>query len=536
VKLSLTSKPHPAAAKRHSVCLPQGSDLGGSIENPNPLELAEASRLAQLYVGDRERRGALGQFFTSVDTAKLMASMSLRSAERLRVLDAGAGAGVLIAALVTKLCSLPDRPKELTLTAYEIDEGVLPDLRRTLAACEQLCAESGVSCKWEIYATDFIESAVSSLDEGLFQSDRLRFDIAIVNPPYKKFRSGSRVRQLLRRLDIETSNLYAAFLVLVVSLLDKEGELVAITPRSFCNGPYFRPFREFLLRNVNLKRLHVFDSRGLEFQGDKVLQENLILHAVKGLPQQALVGISQSRSSQYQVDKLRNVSFDRVVRPNDPDKFIHLAQDDEGKAIAESMAGLPSTLAALGLTVSTGRVVDFRARQWLRPEPTPETVPLIYPTHFDHGLVRWPRASCKKPNAIVYNPDSANLMVPAGVYVLVRRFSAKEERRRIVAAVFDSATLSCAVVGFENHLNYFHEAGGPLNRTLARGLSLFLNSTPLDAYFRQFNGHTQVNATDLRALRYPTREVLVEMGRRVGDLLPQQDAIDEIVAESLRLI
>jgi adenine-specific DNA-methyltransferase len=536
VKLSLSSKQHPAAAKNPLEYLLQGSGSGESIENPNPLELAEESRLAQIDVGDRQRRGGLGQFFTGVDTAKLMASMSLRSAERMRVLDAGAGAGVLTAALVTKICSLPNRPKELSLTAYEIDEGVLPDLRRTLNACEQLCSASGISCRWEIRATDFIESAVISLDEGLFQTDRLRFDIAIVNPPYKKFRSESRVRQLLRRLDIETSNLYAAFLALVVSLLNNEGELVAITPRSFCNGPYFRPFREFLLRNVNLTRLHVFDSRGLVFHGDKVLQENLIIHAEKGKPQQALVGISQSRSSQDPIDQLRNVSFERVVRPNDPEKFIHLAQDNEGRVIAESMAGLPSTLSALGLTVSTGRVVDFRARQWLRPEATPETVPLIYPTHFDNGLIRWPKASCKKPNAIVYNSDSANLMVPSGVYVLVRRFSAKEERRRIVAAIFDPATVSCEVVGFENHVNYFHAAGGSLNRTLARGLLLFLNSTPLDAYFRQFNGHTQVNATDLRALRYPTREVLVEMGRRIDEVLPPQDTIDEIVAKSLRLL
>jgi adenine-specific DNA-methyltransferase len=39
-------------------------------------------------------------------------------------------------------------------------------------------------------------------------------------------------------------------------------------------------------------------------------------------------------------------------------------------------------------------------------------------------------------------------------------------------------------------------------------LAAFLNSTVLDVYFRQFNGHTQVNATDLRNLRYPSRSQL----------------------------
>ena len=239
--------------------------------------------------------------------------MCSRSAERLRVLDAGAGA--LTAALVASICSLPVRPKELTLTAFEIDEIILPDLRNTLIACEQLCLGHGISCKWEVRSADFIEFAVNSLDAGLFQTDQRKYDIAILNPPYKKFRSESRVRQLLRRLGIETSNLYAAFLGLAVLLLDKEGELIAITPRSFCNGPYFRPFRDHLFQNLNLTRLHVFESRGRVFGEDSVLQENLIFHAVKDVPQQTHVCISQSRSPEDPVEKLRSVAFDRVVRP-----------------------------------------------------------------------------------------------------------------------------------------------------------------------------------------------------------------------------
>jgi adenine-specific DNA-methyltransferase len=126
-------------------------------------------------------------------------------------------------------------------------------------------------------------------------------------------------------------------------------------------------------------------------------------------------------------------------------------------------------------------------------------------------------------------------MVPAGVYVLVGRFSAKEERRRIVAAVFDHKLVPCEVVGFENHLNYFHERGAPLDQTLAWGLSAFLNCSPLDIYFRQFNGHTQVNATDLRSLRYPRRNALIALGRRVQGSLPAQDALDALVAEILEI-
>lgn len=464
-----------------------------------------------------------------------MASMSTNLDQHVRLLDAGAGVGALTAAWIAEICSRPVRPKEVVLTTYELDEVLLPALRRTLTACEQACTAVGISCKWEVQATDFIEAAVDALDTGLFQTKRPAFDVAILNPPYKKFRTESRTRQLLRRLNIETSNLYTAFLALVVLLLDDNGELIAITPRSFCNGPYFRPFRQHLLQHVNLTQLHIFETRDHAFRDDEVLQENVILRAVKGVPQQPLVYISQSRTPDDPIEVQRNVPFMSVVRPGDPQVFIHLVPDNDGHVLAEAMEMLPCTLDELKLCVSTGRVVDFRAHQWLRAEPTVDTVPLVYPTHFDNGLVRWPKAHTKKPNAILYNTDSATLMVPAGVYVLVKRFSAKEERRRLVAAIFDPEIVPCEVVGFENHLNYFHERRAPLDRTLAWGLSAFLNCSPLDAYFRQFNGHTQVNATDLRSLRYPTRDALIALGHRVQGVLPAQDDLDTLVAEILKI-
>jgi adenine-specific DNA-methyltransferase len=501
----------------------------------DPLVSAENGRRAVSRVLDPNRRSILGQFFTPPATARFMASLADPRCERIRFLDPGAGAGALTAAWVAEICSRTRRPREVALTAFEIDQALLPLLQQTLAACERACAEVGIACKWEVRAGDFIEAAVCALDTGLFPTESLAFDLAILNPPYKKFRSESRTRQLLRRVNVETSNLYTAFLALVIMLLDDEGELVAITPRSFCNGPYFRPFRRHLLSNVNLKRVHVFESRDNAFRDDGVLQENVILHGVKGVRQKRTVRISWSRTPEDENIVERAVPFRRVVRPGDAQAFIHLVLDREGQALADAMERLPCTLDDLGLAVSTGRVVDFRARRWLRSQPIAETVPLIYPTHFDAGVVRWPKPTAKKPNAIIYNNSSAALMVPPGVYVLVKRFSAKEERRRVVAAVFDDRIVACDAVGFENHLNYFHEHGASLERTLAWGLSGFLNSSPLDKYFRQFNGHTQVNAADLRALRYPTRAALINLGRRLRGNIPSQDALDAVVADTLGL-
>jgi adenine-specific DNA-methyltransferase len=123
--------------------------------------------------------------------------------------------------------------------------------------------------------------------------------------------------------------------------------------------------------------------------------------------------------------------------------------------------------------------------------------------------------------------------VPRADYVLVKRFSSKEERWRIVAAVYEKADHTAPVVGFENHLNVFYRKGAGLPLHLARGLAAFLNSTLVDLFFRQFNGHTQVNATDLRSMRYPSAAKLEALGRKIGEAALDQEAVDAMVEQEL---
>ena len=120
--------------------------------------------------------------------------------------------------------------------------------------------------------------------------------------------------------------------------------------------------------------------------------------------------------------------------------------------------------------------------------------------------------------------------MPNGFYTVVRRLSSKEEKRRIVAAVHDPGRVPGPKVGFENHLNVFHADRKGLPPDLAKGLAVYLSSTLVDAYFRQFNGHTQVNAADLRMLPYPSREDLEALGSSVEAVrFPGQEEIDDLL-------
>jgi adenine-specific DNA-methyltransferase len=154
---------------------------------------------------------------------------------------------------------------------------------------------------------------------------------------------------------------------------------------------------------------------------------------------------------------------------------------------------------------------------------------LIYPCHFADGFIAWPVESEKKPNAIMSTVDTYDLLIKAGFYVLTKRFTSKEQQRRVMAAVYDPDRINAPFVGFENHLNYFHKQGGGLPACLAKGLALYLNSSVVDRYFRLFSGHTQVNATDLRKLPYPTYEQLLCLGAYVEKAMPNQETIDAIL-------
>lgn len=484
------------------------------------LGFAETQRVLALASLDARAQSELGQFFTPGAAAELIASMPLlpRSGT-LRVLDPGAGSGILSAALINRVLS--ESPTlSVELVAVECDSSVIPQLRATLGRCE-LASAGRVTA--QVVEADFILAST-----GLGSDERLTagFDVVIQNPPYGKLGTASTHRQAMKRAGVDAPNLYAAFLALSTAALKPGGQLVAITPRSFFNGPYFGAFRGYLLDHVALDRVHVFESRSTVFADTGVLQENVIFSGTRGGVRET-VALSASRGHNDNVTT-RSVPYAEVVQPDDPHRFIRLTTDAKDTATAELMLALPCGLKDLGVDVSTGRVVDFRSRDALHTDdPGGERFPLVYPGNLRGGVVEWPRSIRKAQYFSPTEPKDKGLLLPDGWYAVVKRFSAKEERRRIVASLW-SPIEHPGSVAFENHLNVFHIGGSGLDEATARGLVVWLNSSLVDRFFRTFSGHTQVNATDLRTLRFPTRDAL----RRLGCVTAptEQADIDALIA------
>lgn len=466
------------------------------------LSVLEHTRLQVSKNTETKKKSQLGQFLTPAKTAKFMAGLFAQSSyDTCFLLDAGAGIGSLSSAFLERCTSSDLNFKEIRLAAFELDDTIHAELSRSLTQYTGITPLS-----FEIIGGDFVEAAIKKI---YFERDR--FTHAILNPPYKKIGSRSRYRLLLRQAGIETVNLYSAFVALAILLMAPGGQIVAIIPRSFCNGPYYRSFRNFVLEHAAIRHMHLFESRDKAFRDDAVLQENIIIRLERS-GEQGPVSISTSTDDSFADLATHIHQFDRIVFPDDTERFIHVPTSP-GKTSIESAAAINCSLADLGIQISTGPVVDFRLKEHLRNMPEPGSVPLLYPSHFSNGKIEWPKPDNKKQNAIQHNTETEKWLYPNGFYCVVRRFSSKEEKHRIVASVVDpSAFKNMPMIGFENHLNVFHENKRGLPKALAHGLCMFLNTTAVDESFRRFSGHTQVNATDLKLMKYPSRNTLLEMG------------------------
>ena len=148
---------------------------------------------------------------------------------------------------------------------------------------------------------------------------------------------------------------------------------------------------------------------------------------------------------------------------------------------------------------------------------------MLWMPHVQRSRIVWPRGH--RAEHIQRDAYSEWMLVRNEPAVLLRRFSPKEDVRRVTAATYVGG-LPGERIGFENHLNVIRGVDQPLRPQAARGLAAWLNCRAVDAYLRQRLGSTQVNAVELRELPVPAMPDLEKLGRD----LPSHPRLDEIDA------
>ena len=477
-----------------------------------------------------------GQIFTPPEVARFMASLFGTFPGRFRLLDPGAGTGTLSAAVCERVLRLRS-PRTFELHLFETNPALVHLLGRNLENCGKRLADAGHVLNYTIHNEDFISATSSYLGQRqLFDEPTIRddFDCVIMNPPYFKVRKDSAAAKLMSKVVHGQPNAYAFFLTLAARMLRENGELVAITPRSFCNGLYFRGFRKWFFQRMALDHIHLFESRTDTFKDSNVLQESVITksHCVGKQPTTTTITGSYGRA----IDREQHVAelpAAEVVDNSRGDHVVRIPVTENDRRIMRLIESLPERFEETGLCISTGPVVTFRARDLLLWESNGDSaVPLLLPQNVKPFQTVWPVKGKSHPLAILDSETSRRrkLLLPTRNYVVLKRFSAKEEKRRLTAACFLRSEQSTKRIAFENHLNYIYHDQRELTENETFGIAALFNSVLLDRYFRILSGNTQVNATEIRKLHFPPLEVTTIIGAEVRELKHREPSeIESIV-------
>jgi adenine-specific DNA-methyltransferase len=261
-------------------------------------------------------------------------------------------------------------------------------------------------------------------------------------------------------------------------------------------------------------------SRAETFAQDNVLQENIILLAKRknNENEDSKVVISFSNnSSDLNTQKARRLPLHKVINFSSKNKVVFLPTSEEDDRILSTVNSWKGNLHKYEMEISTGKVVPFRSTEYLldSADITNGAAPLIWINSIQKFGITWPSNRKNKPQYIRVSKETSSLLNKNGNYVLLRRFSSKEEERRLNSAPFLENKLRCNFVAFENHVNYIHRPQGKFSKAEAIGLSAVLNSVYLDTYFRISNGNTQVSATEIRDLPLPDLSII----KRIGEII-----------------
>ncbi len=502
----------------------------------SPLKIAEPlslldtlEELQQAYLAETtpEIRKARGQFFTPWPIANFMAEALDLSEGPLRILDPGAGAGALSVAVCERLLKEP-AGRLVHFDLFDTDKDVIAYLDQVMSECQSAMSLAGHSMTYKICSEDFVLTMAPCL--GLSQEETPTYDAVIANPPYFKINKASPYSSAIPEIIHGQPNIYAIFLAVATSCLKEGGSLVSITPRSFCNGLYFRAFRKWFLDRMALDQIHLFRSRTNTFREAKVLQESVITVATKQSKRNKSITVSRSDDREFQSLQEQNLSAEQVVSKSDPDRFIYLPETNQDAEIVKYAQQWKFPFEEQGLRISTGPVVMFRAKEFLLEDET-KGVPLLSAHNIRQFQTVWPITKAKWPVAFADTEDSRKHLLPTRNYVLLKRFSSKEERRRLTAGCLFAKDQNYERLAIENHLNYIYHTERELTDQETRGVAAIFNSVFFDRYFRTLSGNTQVNATEIRTLHFPSLELIARIGERICNA----DGLDPVQSEHIVL-
>lgn len=474
----------------------------------------------------KAQRKKMGQFFTSAETARFMAELFEipTQIDSISILDPGAGSGILAAAAVDRLEEIKNI-RTICIVCYENNPEVAELLKSNL---DWMKKNSEKELTYELRRENYILSQSENYN-GTFSAELnpQSYDIVISNPPYIKLPKTAPEAMAMQDVCYGAPNLYFLFARMSAFNLKENGEMVYIVPRSWTSGAYFKRFRNKFFEEMTLEHIHLFESRDRVFEIESVLQETMIFKAKKTQqrPSQILMTTTKDNSD-FEDRTVYRAPYETVV--NGAEDYVYLVTNEKEASVLQKMNGWKKTLPQIGLKMKTGLTVDFRNREALCDSAQSGAVPLFYAQHIQNGNVVFPIG--KENEYLVTN--QMGLLQKNTNYLFVKRFTAKEEHRRLQCGVYLARkNPEYNKISTQNKINFI-EGIRELSECTVYGLYVLFNSTFYDMYYRILNGSTQVNSTEVNSMPVPSLDTIEAMGKKLLKIRDMSEATCDKILES----
>ena len=442
----------------------------------------------------------LGRYFTPLPVARELGEcLPDLGREEVRILDVGAGTGLLSAAAIEAL-SKRGGVRRIHLDAYEIDERMLPVLSEVLLRLRRRARHDyGVKLTYTVLAEDFLKDA-----RGLAEpSTAARYDLVLLAPPEGVPEEGSTAEVFCRRVLPKGTDKAILFAEAAAVRLGEDGVMAAVLPLSFADSVNAAPLRTRLFARAPLVAL------GLDFGARGTRRDKTMLAILRYGEEPPALTVRVARR-----DGVNELSIPYQVAVFSDECKVLLAKTREDVALVRAMNSFPCRLADLGLAVHTGLTIEARYKESLRPSRAGGAVPLLHPAGLVDGRLEFPPRGREKPFIL---PAIPSLASPTRTAVLIKRVPTRKDGRHLVVGVYFSGQLPHdRLVSTDNKLNVIEGEKEEMSADLASGLAAILSSSYYERYCTLTGAVPRVNAAALLSLPLPHRDVILGIGQRLA--------------------
>jgi adenine-specific DNA-methyltransferase len=476
-------------------------EIGAILAQYEPI--SAGYRIGEIYTAllPADFRAKHGVFYTPPALTQRLLHLASKAGvdwAQARVLDPGCGGGAFLTPVALKILSSLDVKDPAAILDHISTHVRGFELDRFSAWISQVVLESALIevCRG---AGKRLPGVITVCDALSRQPDKEGFDLVIGNPPYGRLTLEPELRAHYQRSLHGHANAYGLFMDLGVRWARSGGVIAYITPTGFLGGHYFKELRKLMAEEAPPLAIDLVTSRKGVFSD--VLQETLLAAYRKGgKPRQASVHIL-SLQSETALDASLAGTFSLPGRTTDP--WLIPRSGHQAELIVR-LRNMPHRLSDYGYKISTGPLVWNRHKPQLHANPVSGSYPILWAEcvtsdgRFEH------RTEKKNHKPYLRPKKGQEWLLTTEPCVLVQRTTAKEQRRRLIAAVLPGKLIrKFGAVAVENHLNMVRPVVEEPAVSL-RVIAALLNSEVVDATFRCISGSVAVSATELEALPLPT--------------------------------